>query len=48
MTMTPADVGTIQYDELAAALRGDLIVAGDPGYDGARAVYILPASEPSP
>ena len=39
MTMTPADVGTIQYHELAAALRGDLIVAGDPGYDEAPAVY---------
>ena len=36
---TSADVGTIQYHELAAALRGDLIVAGDPGYDEARAVY---------
>ena len=39
MTMTSADVGTIQYRELAAALRGDLIVPGDPGYDEARAVY---------
>jgi hypothetical protein len=39
MTTTSADVGTIQYPELAAALRGDLIVPGDPGYDEARAVY---------
>ena len=40
MTMTSADdVGTIPYRELAAALRGDLIVPGDPGYDEARAVY---------
>src|SRR4249920_3594070 len=27
------------YRELAAAVRGDLIVPGDPGYDEARAVY---------
>ena len=39
MTMSSADVGTIQYRELAAAVRGDLVVPGDPGYDGARAVY---------
>ena len=30
---------TAAYAELAAALRGDLIVPGDPGYDQARAVY---------
>ena len=39
MTMSSADVGTIQYRELAAAVRRDLVVPGDPGYDGARAVY---------
>ena len=39
MTTTSADVGTMQYRELAAAVRGDLIVPGDPGYDEARAVY---------
>jgi hypothetical protein len=37
--MTSADVGTLQYRELAAAVRGDLIVPGDPDYDEARAVY---------
>lgn len=36
MTMTSADVGTIQYDELAAALPGGLIVPGDPGSDPGR------------
>ena len=30
---------TAPYAELAAAIRGDLIVPGDPGYDQARAVY---------
>ena len=30
---------TAPYAELAAAVRGDLIVPGDPGYDQARAVY---------
>ena len=30
---------TAPYAELAAALRGDLITPGDPGYDQARAVY---------
>ena len=39
MTTTSADVATMPYHELAAALRGDLIVPGDPGYDEARAVY---------
>ena len=39
MTTTSADVATLQYRELAAAVRGDLIVPGDPGYDEARAVY---------
>ena len=29
----------MQYHELAAAVRGGLIVPGDPGYDEARAVY---------
>ena len=39
MTTTSADVVTKQYRELAAVVRGDLIVPGDPGYDEARAVY---------
>jgi FAD/FMN-containing dehydrogenase len=39
VTTTSADVATLQYRELAAAVRGDLIVPGDPGYDEARAVY---------
>ena len=30
---------TVSYDELAAAMRGDVLVPGDPGYDEARAVY---------
>src|SRR6201995_2003334 len=30
---------TAPYAELAAALRGDLITPGDPGYDRGRAVY---------
>ena len=30
---------TAPYAELAAAVRGDLILPGDPGYDQARAVY---------
>ena len=39
MTTTSASIGTAPYDELAGALRGELIVPGDPGYDEARAVY---------
>ena len=39
MTTKSADIATEQYRELAAAVRGDLIVPGDPGYDEARAVY---------
>ena len=39
MTTTSAGVATLQYRELAAVVRGDLIVPGDPGYDEARAVY---------
>ena len=30
---------TVPYAELAATVRGDLIMPGDPGYDQARAVY---------
>jgi hypothetical protein len=37
--MTTLTTATAPYAELAAALRGDLIVPGDPGYDQARAVY---------
>src|SRR3954454_18460822 len=45
MTMTSrtsAESGAhaaVPFQKLAAALRGDLIVPGDPGYDEARAVY---------
>ena len=39
MTTTSAEVATAPYEELAAALRGSLIMPGDPGYDEARAVY---------
>jgi FAD/FMN-containing dehydrogenase len=39
MTTTSAGLATAPYADLAAALRGDLIVADDPGYDQARAVY---------
>ena len=39
MTTTSAETATTPYEELAAALRGDLITPGDPGYDEARAVY---------
>ncbi len=39
MTHTQADIATVPYEDLAAGLRGDLIVPGDPGYDEARAVY---------
>ena len=41
-TSTPtasAGIATKPYEELVAALRGDLIMPGDPGYDEARAVY---------
>ncbi|MCE0766835.1 FAD-binding oxidoreductase [Pseudonocardia kujensis] len=38
MTTTPART-TAPYPELAAALRGELVRPGDPGYDAARAVY---------
>ena len=37
--MTTSTTTTAPYAELAAALRGDLIMPGDPGYDQARAVY---------
>ena len=36
---TSAGIATAPYEQLAAALRGSLILPGDPGYDGARAVY---------
>src|ERR1700757_3171079 len=39
MTSTSASVATEAYEQLAAALRGDLIRPADPGYDEARAVY---------
>jgi FAD/FMN-containing dehydrogenase len=39
MTTTAEHTATVLYGELAAGLRGDLIVPGDPGYDEARAVY---------
>jgi hypothetical protein len=37
--MTTSATTTAPYAELAAAMRGDLITSGDPGYDQARAVY---------
>jgi len=39
MTTTASPPTTAPYGELAASLRGELIVPGDPGYDDARAVY---------
>jgi FAD/FMN-containing dehydrogenase len=39
MTTTSADITTAALEQLAAGLRGELIVPGDPGYDAARAVY---------
>src|SRR5437588_10761343 len=36
---TSAGIATAPYEELAATLRGSLILPGDPGYDAARAVY---------
>ncbi|MDT7651768.1 MAG: hypothetical protein QOI36_3174 [Pseudonocardiales bacterium] len=38
-SIAPAATAVTPYDELAAALRGDLITAVDPGYDEARSVY---------
>src|SRR5215831_6543596 len=38
MTMSAA-VSTAPFEELAAAVRGSLILPTDPGYDQARAVY---------
>src|SRR5499427_10879241 len=37
--MTTSATTTAPYQELAAGVRGDLIVPGDSGYDQARAVY---------
>ena len=37
--MTASTITTAPHAELAAAMRGDLITSGDPGYDQARAVY---------
>jgi FAD/FMN-containing dehydrogenase len=39
VTMTDSATATAPYEELSAALRGDLITPDDPGYDDARAVY---------
>ena len=39
MTVTSAGVASQAYEQLAAALRGDLILPADVGYDEARAVY---------
>jgi FAD/FMN-containing dehydrogenase len=39
MTTTSDRTATMPYEELAAMLRGELIVPRDPGYDDARAVY---------
>jgi FAD/FMN-containing dehydrogenase len=37
--MSTATTQTAPYSDLAAALRGNVITPGDPGYDSARAVY---------
>ena len=39
MTTTSAGTVTEAYEQLAATLRGDLIMPADPRYDQARAVY---------
>src|ERR1700728_756997 len=39
MTATSADLATEAYEQLAGALRGDLIGPADSRYDEARAVY---------
>src|SRR5205814_8783889 len=39
MTVTSGGVDAAPFQDLAAALRGDLIEPGDSGYDEARAVY---------
>jgi hypothetical protein len=39
MTATSVGIAATRYAELAAAVRGDLLAPGDPGYDQARAVY---------
>jgi FAD/FMN-containing dehydrogenase len=39
MTTTTDHRTSAPYDQLSAALRGDLTLPGDPGYDQARAVY---------
>ena len=39
MTVTSAHVTSEAYEQLAAALRGEVITPADPGYDEARAVY---------
>jgi FAD/FMN-containing dehydrogenase len=39
MTATATHTATVPYGELAASLRGQLLVPADPGYDQARAVY---------
>ena len=38
MTVTSAHVTSEAYEQLAAALRGEVITPADPGYDEARAV----------
>jgi len=37
--MTSSAIATARYEDLAAAVRGSLILPGDPEYDQARAVY---------
>ncbi|HEY4703788.1 MAG TPA: FAD-dependent oxidoreductase, partial [Streptosporangiaceae bacterium] len=39
MTTATARLATEDYQQLGAALHGELITPGDPGYDEARAVY---------
>ena len=38
--MTTFTTTRAPYAELAAAMRGDLIMPGNPGYDQARAMYV--------
>src|SRR5690242_14506289 len=39
MSAPTADAVSVGFDDLAAALHGELITPSDPGYDDARAVY---------
>jgi hypothetical protein len=45
---TSADICPAPNEELAAAVRGSLIMPGDPGYDQARASFTLEAASAAP